>query len=64
MSFNFPALLVLATFVTGAIWLLDALLLAPRRRRLAAAGAGTDATIGVGQPAREPAKRNLMKTVT
>lgn len=54
MSFNFPALLVLATFVTGAIWLLDALLLAPRRRRLAAAGAGTDATIGVGQPAREP----------
>ncbi len=54
MSFNFPALLVLATFVTGAIWLLDALLLAPRRRRLAAAGAGTDATIGMPQPAREP----------
>jgi signal peptidase I len=54
MSFNFPALLVLATFVTGVIWLLDALLLAPRRRRLAAAGAGTGATIGIPQPAREP----------
>ena len=54
MSFNFPALLVLATFVTGAIWLLDALLLAPRRRRLAAAGGGADATIGIPQPAREP----------
>jgi signal peptidase I len=39
MSFNFPAFLVLATLVTGLIWLLDALLLAPRRRRLAVADA-------------------------
>jgi len=54
MSFNFPALLVLATFVTGAIWLLDALLLAPRRRRLAEAGAGSGGSVGIAEPAREP----------
>lgn len=35
MSFDFPAFLVLASAVTGGIWLLDALMLAPRRRRLA-----------------------------
>jgi signal peptidase I len=40
MSFNFPTLLVLATFVTGGIWLLDAVLFAPRRRRVAEAAVG------------------------
>ncbi|MEE9493450.1 MAG: signal peptidase I [Gammaproteobacteria bacterium] len=35
MSFDFPAILVSATFVTGAIWAADALLWAPRRKRLA-----------------------------
>jgi len=35
MNFDFPTFLVLACFVTGGIWLLDATLLAPRRRRLA-----------------------------
>jgi signal peptidase I len=40
MSFNFPTLLVLATFVTGGIWLLDAVLFAPRRRRVAEASVG------------------------
>lgn len=35
MDFNFPALLVGATFLTGLGWLLDILLLAPRRRRRA-----------------------------
>jgi signal peptidase I len=54
MSFNFPAFLVLATFVTGAIWLVDAVLFAPRRRRLAGAGAGAGGTFGIAGPAREP----------
>ena len=31
MTFDFPLLLVLATLVTGIIWALDALILAPRR---------------------------------
>ncbi len=35
MNINFPAFLVLATFVTGAIWALDALIFAPRRREMA-----------------------------
>lgn len=39
MSFDFPTFLVAATFLTGGIWLLDALLWAPKRRRLAAATA-------------------------
>jgi signal peptidase I len=50
MHFDFPAFLVLATLVTGIIWLVDALAFAPRRRRLAAAGA--DAS---GGTAAEPA---------
>jgi signal peptidase I len=54
MSFNFPAFLVLATVLTGGIWLLDALLFAPRRRRLAGAGVGAGATIGISGPVREP----------
>lgn len=41
MNFDFPAFLVLATVLTGGIWLLDALLFAPRRQRLAA-----EATLG------------------
>ncbi|MEA3640045.1 MAG: signal peptidase I [Lamprobacter sp.] len=39
MSFDFPTFLVAATFLTGGIWLLDALLWAPKRRRQAAAAA-------------------------
>jgi signal peptidase I len=35
MNFDFPTFLVLACFVTGGIWLLDAVVLAPRRKRLA-----------------------------
>ena len=35
MSFDFPTFLVAATAVTGSIWLIDALLFAPKRRRLA-----------------------------
>ncbi|MCK7582919.1 MAG: signal peptidase I [Chromatiales bacterium] len=32
MTFDFPAFLVLASFLTGGIWLLDAKVFAPRRR--------------------------------
>ncbi|MBK5970560.1 MULTISPECIES: signal peptidase I [Thiorhodovibrio] len=55
MNFDFPTFLVAATAVTGGIWLLDALLWAPKRRRLAVSGdagqstnAGTDAGQGAG----------------
>jgi len=37
MTFDFPTLLVGATLFTGVAWALDAMLLAPRRRRRAAA---------------------------
>jgi signal peptidase I len=37
MTLDFPTLLVLATFLTGTIWLLDALVWAPRRRAAAQA---------------------------
>jgi signal peptidase I len=41
MNFDFPTILVAATFVTGLIWAVDAILWAPRRRQAAAAlGAG------------------------
>ena len=40
MSFNFPLLLVLATLVTGILWLLDVIWWAPRRRQAAAAAEG------------------------
>lgn len=35
MDFNFPAIMVSAVFITGVIWLLDAMLLAPKRRKAA-----------------------------
>lgn len=35
MNLDFPALLVAATIFTGLAWLLDAMLLAPKRRRVA-----------------------------
>ncbi len=37
MNFDFPTFLVVASALTGGIWLFDALFLAPRRRKLAAA---------------------------
>jgi len=41
MNIDFPAILVLATLVTGLVWAMDALLWAPKRRQQAAAlGAG------------------------
>ena len=35
MNFDFPLILVLASFITGAIWALDALLWAPKRKSAA-----------------------------
>ena len=35
MNFDFPAILVAATFITGFIWLADALIWAPKRRKKA-----------------------------
>ena len=37
MNFDFPTILVAATFVTGLIWAMDALVWAPKRKRAAAA---------------------------
>src|SRR3990172_4224339 len=34
MNFDFPTIMVLAVAITGAIWLIDALFFAPRRRSL------------------------------
>ena len=53
MNFDFPAFLVLASAVTGGIWLVDALVFAPRRRRLAAASLAEDGTASA-PPVREP----------
>jgi len=56
MSFDFPTFLVLACVVTGGIWLIDAALFAPRRRRLAreTAGGGTPGETGAARPYKEP----------
>jgi signal peptidase I len=54
MNFDFPAFLVLASAVTGGIWLADALLFAPRRRRLAAEASGADPA-AMPPVVREPA---------
>jgi signal peptidase I len=52
---DFPTFLVVASAVTGAIWLIDALALAPRRRRraaeaLAAAGPGAEPAYRYREP--------------
>jgi signal peptidase I len=55
MHFDFPAFLVLSCLVTGVIWLIDALAFAPRRRKLAAAGAeGGEAPPGASASVKEP----------
>jgi len=47
MNFDFPAFLVLASAVTGGIWLIDALIFAPRRQRrhLVAQSANAQGTV-------------------
>jgi signal peptidase I len=55
MNFDFPTFLVLACVVTGGIWLADALLFAPRRRRLgqeAPAGGGSSSSSEAAPPRR------------
>ncbi|NEV62388.1 signal peptidase I [Thiorhodococcus minor] len=55
MTFDFPAFLVLASAVTGGIWLVDAAVLAPRRRRAAElAGAGDAEAEEAGASYKEP----------
>ncbi|MGB5735394.1 MAG: signal peptidase I [Thiohalocapsa sp.] len=58
MSFDFPTFLVAATAVTGGIWLLDALLFAPKRRRLAqqvaTASADGQGSVAAATGYREP----------
>jgi len=55
MNFDFPAFLVLASAVTGGIWLVDAALFAPRRRRLAQAQAEAAGGVAAGpRVIREP----------
>lgn len=50
MNFDFPTFLVAASALTGGIWLLDALFMAPKRRKLAAAEAQgeTDGAVAAG----------------
>lgn len=58
MNFDFPTFLVLACLVTGGIWLADALLFAPRRKRLAlepTAAGGAQVGSGASAPGyKEP----------
>ena len=54
MTFDFPAFLVLASFLTGGIWLLDALVFAPRRRAAIAAAGGKTLTEDGRPIAKEP----------
>jgi len=54
MNFDFPTFLVLASALTGGIWLLDALLFAPRRRRLAAQGSPGGTNTGSQAYLKEP----------
>lgn len=58
MNFDFPAFLVLATVLTGGIWLLDALLFASRRQRLAA-----EATLGGGPEGQVRARARVKEPV-
>jgi signal peptidase I len=57
MDFNFPAIMVSAVFITGIIWLLDALWLAPKRRLAA------DGLSGQGEDSEslDEAKDQLLK---
>jgi signal peptidase I len=48
MNFDFPTLLVIATFATGGIWLIDAIAFAPARRR-ALEEQGTSTTLEDGE---------------
>jgi len=51
MNFDFPTFLVLACLVTGGIWFADAVLFAPRRKRVLAPDTGGAAPAETGAPA-------------
>jgi len=51
MNFDFPTFLVLACLVTGGIWLADAVLFAPRRKRVLAPDTGGAASAESDAPA-------------
>lgn len=59
MNIDFAAVLVVLTVVTGGIWLLDALVLAPRRAQLAVVGSGGENAVG---PVRLPWYVDLSKS--
>ena len=50
MNFDFPTFLVVASALTGGIWLFDALFLAPKRRKLASA----EVAEAAGEATEEP----------
>lgn len=54
MSFDFPMFLVLATLVTGGIWLFDALVAAPRRKRLVQSQAPNESAESEERAPQEP----------
>ncbi len=55
MNFDFPAFLVLASAVTGGIWLIDAVVFAPRRHRLVAQSAAAPGSAsGAASAYKEP----------
>ena len=57
MNFDFPTFLVLACLITGGIWLADAILFAPRRKRLArepATAGGPRLQTAAAAPYKEP----------
>jgi len=53
MNFDFPTFLVVASVLTGGIWLFDMVFLAPKRRRLASAESGAELE-GSEKPRNEP----------
>lgn len=59
MDFDFPAIMVTAVFVTGLIWVVDALLWAPKRRL--AAGALSDQLDSENKAENEVVKEKILK---
>lgn len=56
MRFDFPTIMVLLVVVTGAIWIFDVLVLAPRRRlAMARSGAGAETDRLKSEALRQPA---------
>ena len=58
MNFDFPTLLVAATFFTGLAWAVDAIFWAPRRRRQA------EALVAAGEPADSAPVASALKEPT